>query len=212
MAIAKGQSNIKCERDLVILGFGEQIGILKTAQYRQEAIIKAQLFDNTSDSTIDNEEKMSIDKPLLEELQKIQECHLRIRRTILIGIYTLWELSLKAIVELKHAKADGSNQIRIIKDKKKSIAWNYLNVIYEGNIPLSALDIDGSVRILRNHMVHGNLSKDQLDQLRRFSICHSELYLKILTGECYFSDYEGLINLLKIISCELNNAEVTICK
>ncbi|WP_304679065.1 hypothetical protein [uncultured Duncaniella sp.] len=213
MAIAKGRSDIKCERDFVKQGFDEQIGILKNDQLQQERRLKSQLDNIHSDSTIDNDEKFSIEKPLVEELQNIQERHLRIRRTIMIGLYAFWELSLKAIIDLKCTKSSNSEkQINVTKDKKKSIAWNYLNVIYEDNIPLIALDIDGPIRVLRNHMVHGKLPKEQLEQLNSFSTNHPELYLRISIEGCNFYSYDGLLNLLNIISHELNNAESVIYK
>ena len=100
MAIAKGRSDIKCERDFVKQGFDEQIGILKNDQLQQERRLKSQLDNIHSDSTIDNDEKFSIEKPLVEELQNIQERHLRIRRTIMIGLYAFWELSLRNCLNL----------------------------------------------------------------------------------------------------------------
>lgn len=212
MAIAKGKSNIKSERDLVILGIGEQISILNNDQTHIEKSINTQLVNIQSDSTIDNEEKTSIKRPLLEELQDIQEKHIRIRRTILIGMYTFWELSLQAILGLKNAKFNDSKKKNdTTKNKQKSIAWNYLNAIYEGNIPAAALDIDDKVRVLRNHMVHGKLAEGQLAQLKDFSKCHPELYLTVSIDGCNFLNYNGLFNLLDIISSELNNAEVQIC-
>lgn len=177
MAIAKGQSDIKYERDLVRQGFDEQIDILKNDLFQQERQLKSQLYNIQSNSIIGNEEKFSIEKPLLAEHQNIQERHIRIRRTIIIGLYAFWELSLKAIFLLKYEII--GKQIGAVKDKTKSIAWNYLNAIYEGNIPLTALDIDGSVRVLRNHLVHGKLSKNQLEHLSSFSVNHPDLHLSI---------------------------------
>ena len=114
---------------------------------------------------------------------------------------------------MKCTKSSNSEkQINVTKDKKKSIAWNYLNVIYEDNIPLIALDIDGPIRVLRNHMVHGKLPKEQLEQLNSFSTNHPELYLRISIEGCNFYSYDGLLNLLNIISHELNNAESVIYK
>lgn len=209
MAIAKGQSDIKYERDLVRQGFDEQIDILKNDLFQQERQLKSQLYNIQSNSIIGNEEKFSIEKPLLAEHQNIQERHIRIRRTIMIGLYAFWELSLKAIFLLKYEII--GKQIGAVKDKTKSIAWNYLNAIYEGNIPLTALDIDSSVRVLRNHLVHGKLSKNQLEHLSSFSVNHPDLHLSISFEGCYFSNYDGLLHLLDIISIELNNAELAIC-
>ena len=209
MAIAKGQSDIKYERDLVRQGFDEQIDILKNDLFQQERQLKSQLYNIQSNSIIDNEEKFSIEKPLLAEHQNIQERHIRIRRTIMIGLYAFWELSLKAIFLLKYEII--GKQIGAVKDKTKSIAWNYLNAIYEGHIPLTALDIDSSVRVLRNHLVHGKLSKNQLEHLSSFSVNHPDLHLSISNEGCYFSNYDGLLHLLDIISLELNNAELVVC-
>lgn len=211
MAIAKGRSDIKYERDLFKQGFDEQIGILKNDQFQQERDLKSQLVNIQSDSLIDNEDNSSTEKPLFDELENVQERHLRIRKTIMIGLYAFWELSLKAILDLKYAKSNNAKkQVSVAKDKKRSIAWNYLNVIYEGNIPMIALDIDGSVRILKNHMVHGKLSKEQLEQFNSFALYHPELYLSVSNEGCNFCNYDGLLNLLNIISHELDNAEVAI--
>lgn len=212
MTIAKGKSNIKSERDLVIIGIDEQIGILKNNQTQREEPIITQLVNIQSDSTIDIEEKNSIKRPLLEELQDIQENHIRIRRTILIGMYTFWELSLQSILDLKNAKFNDSGKKNdTTQNKQRSIVWNYLNAIYEGNIPATALDIDDTVRVLRNHMVHGKLTKVQVEQLKDFSKCHPELHLTVSNEGCNFLNYDGLFNLLDIISSELNNAELQIC-
>jgi hypothetical protein len=212
MAISKGQLDIKSESDLVILGFEDQVKMLKDTQYQQEAVLKAQLFDILSDSTIDNDEKMSIKKPLLEELQNIKERHIRIRRTIFIGIYSLWELSLRTLSELKEQKsvnAEISN--KGTTKEQESYARKCLNRIYAYNIPAKALDIDSYVRFLRNYMVHGKFPKDKLEQLCDFSANHPELYLNISADSCYISSYDGLLNLLTLIQDELNNAELSFC-
>lgn len=208
MSITKGKSDIEAERDLVILGFKEQINCLKDAFSLQESALKAQLDYISGDPKSGIDEITSIEKPYIEELQSIQEQHTRIRKTILIGIYSLWELSLKSIKDTKSLQSSKNDtQLSIIENKKKSIAWNYLNEIYNESIPSSSLSIDNSVRILRNHMVHGRLSEDHLCNLRKFALSHSNLHLAICNKECDFSNYDGLLNLLDIISCELSSAE-----
>ena len=210
MAIAKGQSDIKSERNLVFLGFGEQIGVLKNAQFQKEIDLKAHLLDISSNSEIGKDERLTIEKPLIEELQNIEEQHIGIRRTVLIGLYSLWELSLRAIKDMKSAKNADAYSV-VSKSRQRSIAWNYLNAIYSGNIPLTALEIDDSVRILRNHFVHGDLSIDNLNHLKRFSEVHPDTNLRISNNSCYFSNYDGLLNLLNFISRELNDAEQAVC-
>lgn len=210
MAIAKGQSDIKSERNFVILGFSEQIGVLKNAQFQKGIDLKAHLLDISSNSEIGNDERLTIGKPLIEELQNIEEQHIRIRRTVLIGLYSLWELSLRAIKDMKSVKiADAYSEVS--KNRQRSIAWNYLNAIYAGDIPLTALEIDDSVRILRNHFVHGDLSVDNLNHLKRFSEVYPDTNLRISNNSCYFSNYDGLLNLLNFISRELNDAEQAVC-
>ena len=66
MAIAKGQSDIKSERNLVFLGFGEQIGVLKNAQFQKEIDLKAHLLDISSNSEIGKDERLTIEKPLIQ--------------------------------------------------------------------------------------------------------------------------------------------------
>lgn len=213
MVITKGKSDIEAERDLVILGFKEQINCLKDAFSQQKAALKAQLDYISPDSNFSIDEISAIERPHIEELQDIQEKHTRIRRTILIGIYSLWELSLKYIKDTKSLQSfKNDTQPSIIENKRKSIAWNYLNVIYNESIPSSSLSIDDSVRILRNYMVHGRLSEDHLCNLRKFALSHSNLHLIICNKECDFSNYDGLLNLLDIISRELNSAESEMCK
>lgn len=71
MSIAKGKSDIEAERDLVILGFKEQINCLKDAFSLQESALKAQLDYISGDPKSGIDEITSIEKPYIEELQSI---------------------------------------------------------------------------------------------------------------------------------------------
>ena len=60
MAIAKGRTDCKTERDLVLQGYREQLQILEDSQIEQENVFKAHLYDIITDYSISEDEKSSL--------------------------------------------------------------------------------------------------------------------------------------------------------
>ena len=110
MAIAKGLSINEAERCIVMQGFYEQLEIAQQSQYAQETSIKAKLYDIIEDNSLDEDEKQSLKKPLISELEEIENKHIRIRRSVLIGLYSFWEVSLKAILSSQSFISPHSNK------------------------------------------------------------------------------------------------------
>jgi len=65
MTIAKGMSNIKAEREIVLQGFREQIDVVEQSKVIQEQSIKAKLYDIITDNSISDEEKFALKKILI---------------------------------------------------------------------------------------------------------------------------------------------------
>lgn len=211
MAIAKGLSNNQAERNVVMQGFYEQLEIAQQSQYEQEASIKAKLYDIIEDNELSEEEKQSLKKPLTNELDEIENKHIRIRRSILIGLYSFWEVSLNNILSSQSSVFQHPNNEPSQKDRisKKSKVWKYLKQIYGENIPDTSLLINGAIRECRNYMVHGQLSSSQEKVIKSLKVSNPEFCISITGGNCVIMSYTGLRQLLEFITNELDNAEYT---
>jgi len=209
MAIAKGLSNKHAERNVVVQGFYEQMEIAQQSQSAQEASVKIKLYDIVENNVLGEEEKRSLKKPLIDELEEIENKHIRIRRSILIGLYSFWEVSLNDILSSQSSIILHSNNASQRKDRtyKKSKAWEYLNQIYGGNIPNISLLINGAIRECRNCMVHGQLSSSQEEVIKTLEVSNPEFCIRIICGNCVVTNYTGLRYLLEFINTELGNAE-----
>lgn len=210
MAIAKGLSINQAERCIVMQGFYEQLEVAQQSQYAQEANIKAKLYDIIEDNSLEEDEKNSLKKTLISELEEIENKHIRIRRSVLIGLYSFWEVSLKAILSSQSFISPHSNKgnLQIERTARKSKAWIYLKRIYGEDIPNTSLLIDDAIRECRNYIVHGQLSSSQEKTIRTFVASNPEFCIEIICGNCVITCYSGLLHLLEYISRELDNAEL----
>ncbi len=210
MAIAKGLSINQAERCVVMQGFYEQLEIAQQSQYAQESSIKAKLYDIIEDNSLEEYEKQSLKKPLISELEEIENKHIRIRCSVLIGLYSFWEVSLKAILSSQSFISSPSNKgnWQIERTPKKSKAWNYLKQIYGEDIPNTSLLIDGAIRECRNYIVHGHLSSHQEETIRILEVSNPEFCIGIICGNYVITHYSGLCHLFEYISRELDNAEL----
>ena len=210
MAIAKGLSINQAERCVVMQGFYEQLEIAQQSQYVQETSIKAKLYDIIEGNSLEEDEKQSLKMPLINELEEIENKHIRIRRSILIGLYSFWEVSLNAILSSQSFISPHSNKgnRQIERTSKKSKAWNYLKQIYGEDIPNTSLLIGGAIRECRNYIVHGQLSSSQEETIRTLEVSNPEFSIGIICGNCVIAYYSGLRHLLEYISLELDNAEL----
>lgn len=73
MAIAKGLSNNHAERNIAMQGFYEHIEIAQQSLYAQEASIKVKLYNIVENNTLDEEERQTLKKPLISELEDIEK-------------------------------------------------------------------------------------------------------------------------------------------
>lgn len=183
--------------------------IAQQSQYEQEASIKVKLYDIIEDNELSEEEKQSLKKPLTNELEEIENKHIRIRRSILIGLYSFWEVSLNNILSSQSSAFQHPDNEPQQKDgmSKKSKAWKYLKQIYGENIPDTSLLINSAIRVCRNYMVHGQLSSSQEKVIKSLEVSNPEFCISITGGNCVIMSYTGLRKLLEFITNELDNAE-----
>lgn len=99
MTIAKGRTTCETERDTMVQGFHELLKVLKHAKNQTEIQAKAALYDIANDKALSDEERWSQMRPFNEMLTEQEESDIRIRRTVLIGLFSFWELSLKDLCE-----------------------------------------------------------------------------------------------------------------
>lgn len=210
MTIAKGRTNCQSERDLVLQGFSEQLQILEGAQIEQESVFKAQLYDIITDYTISEDEKSSLKRPWSNELQELEERHIRIRRSVFISLYSFWEVSL---MDLAHTHIPKMVDIaRKSKRSKKFGASDYLKLIYGCKLPPSVNIIDNNIREFRNYLVHGTLTKDRESLIDALSNSHPEFCIKGIAGNYFIDNYRGVSEMLTLFSKELDIAESKILK
>ncbi len=209
MTIAKGRTNCKAERDIVHQGFCEQLEILKESQQSQENIFKAHLYDIITDYSISNEEKSTLKNPWIQQLQELEERHIRIMRSMFIGLYSFWEVSLMNIVETHISSCVDLKKSTSNKSKKMGVE-DYLKQIYGKNYPTTVEVINKNIRELRNYLVHGSLNTYRQSLINDLANNFPEMRIQIDCGEYYISDYSGLYFLLELFTHELDNAENSI--
>lgn len=210
MTIAKGRTNCQSERELVLQGFYEQLKILEDSQIEQENIFKAKLYDIVSDCSLYEEEGYTLKRPWTEHLQELEERHIRIRRSVFIGLYSFWEVSL-----MDMANTYIPTKVAIARNSKKSNNFgtsDYIKLIYGNTLPLSVFLIDNNVREFRNYLVHGTLTKKREALINALVNSHTELCVKAYGNVYFISDYKGIIELLTMLSRELDHAENQILK
>ncbi|MCM1139922.1 MAG: hypothetical protein NC453_15255 [Muribaculum sp.] len=202
-------STNQAEREIVIQGFREQLEIVEQSQIAQEQSVKAKLYDIITDNLITEEEKHSIEFPYLKILEDLEERHIRIRRSIFIGLYSFWEVSLMNMSDCQIANSGNTVQEQTKKNlqKKRLGASDYLSIIYGENIPESVDIINNNIRELRNYMVHGSNNPKRKEAIEELMEKRSEFHIKVSAGEYYFDDYEGLIKVLDSFERELNDIE-----
>ncbi len=211
MTIAKGNTSCQSERDLVLKGFSEQLQILEDSQIEQENEFKAHLYDIISDYSISEDEKSSLKHTWSNELQKLEERHIRIRCSVFIGLYSFWEVSLMEIVS--SCIPNYIEELKIISNKTGNFgARDYTKLIYGANVPKSIDLINYNICELRNYMVHGSMNESReslIDELRR---SHPEFCIVSQCKDSYIYKYSGLKVLLGLLSKELEATETQIDK
>lgn len=210
MTIAKGRTNCQSGRDLVLKGFSEQLQILEDSQIEQENVFKAHLYDIITDYSISEVEKSSLKHPWSNELHKLEERHIRIRRSVFIGSYSFWEVSLMNIVNT-HIPAMVENALKSKKSKNFG-ASDYLKMIYGGKLPSSVNLIDNNIREFRNYLVHGTLTEERKLLISTLANSYPEFCIRGISNTYFIDSYKGVSEMLMLFSKELENAENEILK
>lgn len=209
MAIAKGRTNCKAERDIVKQGFEEQLKILVAYNKQQEASLKSELYDILTDFSKSTEEKRSESVPLYNQLQELEDQNIRIRRAIFIGMYSFWEVSIKEILNT-YSPFCVKSEKKTSKKNKKNILTHYLSEIYPECAPPLVDIINHNIREFRNYSVHGTLSNSREKAINELIQSHPEFCIKSVDRSYYIDNFKGLNAILKLFQNELDNAEDTI--
>lgn len=224
MGFAKGRTDCRAERDLLLQSFDDLIEELALARKYQEITIKADLYDIHQDSQMDLEEKKSASKEYLDTLEDINERSIRIRRIIMIGLYCVFESSLKDIADYYNVlveKGDAqklSNQRKNIKkdsgakngrNNKKSDPGvsDYLHNFYNGFEEEYPEIIDPNLRELRNYMVHSSAPQSRIELIDKFRESHPEFNLIRSGKKFYFKTDNGIKLVKNLLFNELDEIE-----
>lgn len=210
MAISKGLTICKTERDLILQGFKEQLQILADSQNGQENLLKARLYDIIKDSSLPDEEKQTLKRPYLSQLEELMGYHIRIRRSLFIGLYSFWEVSLMDIVNTHIPTV--VEAARISKKSTNFGASDYLKLIYTDKLPSPVSLIDNNIREFRNYMAHGVIKEKQEQLLNDLATAHPEFGIKAICKDYFISEYKGLFEFLSLLYRELDRAENQILK
>lgn len=217
MAVAKGITNCQSEREITATGFKDLLNVVQNAKDINESNIKAKLYDIITNPFDSPEEKDCQKQPFENALSEQEESDIRIRRVILIGIFAFWEISLKEIcsfykipiIKNRGKKEETTNTKNNSNKKVKEplyISRDYINAIYDNNIPENVKIIDSGIKQLRNFMTHGSANKDRFRIIKTLAENHPEFGIKIEDSIC-LSSYDGLAKMTELIETTLTSTE-----
>lgn len=215
MSIAKGRTNCEAERDVIVQGFNDLLRVLRQAKHQKEVGIKSELYDIITNQSISEEEKDAQKKPFYDLLSESEESDKRIRRTILIGLFSFWELSLKGICDYYHidveaTKQNKSQKKKQPKDKTPRLSENdYLNAIFQAERPKEVSFISSTIKELRNYMTHGSAEDDRKAVIDSLISSHPEFSVSKTQDGYFINSYDGLDHILNKIIEGLCCAEAT---
>lgn len=213
MSIAKGRTDCEAERDTIVQGFNDLLRVLKDAKTRTEEYAKAALYELLQDKTLSEEERFTQMKPFYDLLSEQEETDIRIRRTILIGMFSFWELSLKDIcgyyrIDVKATK--GQKSPKEGKTKTGNTVYNvndYMSAIFRLGKPDVVRLISTEIKELRNYMTHGSADEKRQRIIDNLMAAHPEFCITKVCGDYHINSYNGFDSLLKSISEGLQCAE-----
>ncbi len=212
MPFIKGRTNCEAERDTIVQGFHELLKVLKHAKTQTEVQAKAALYDIASDKSLSYEEQWSQMRLFNDMLSEQKEADIRIRRTILIGLFSFWELSLKDLCgyyKINVAKAKDVNKESKSKKELNLSENDYLNAIFRDNRPKNIGLISSQIKELRNYMTHGSADQDRQEIIDNLIKTHPDFCISKICDGYYISSYDGLDEMLKTITDGLTDAETT---
>ncbi len=215
MTIARGRTDCEAERDTVVQGFRELLKVLKLAKNQTEVQAKAALYDIINDKSLSDEERCSQMRPFNDLLSIQEDLDIKIRRTILIGLFSFWELSLKNICEyykIDVATEKGTKQKKVC-DSKTAKTRNgendYLNAIFRNKRPSKVGLISSQFKELRNYMTHGSADENRQAIIDNLITAYPDFCISKISGSYYITSYDGLNKMLKIINDSVIDAETT---
>lgn len=215
MSFAKGRTNCEAERDVIVQGFNDLLQVLKQAKNQKEIGIKSELYDIITNQSISEEEKYTQKKPFDDLLSESEESDKRIRRTILIGLFSFWELSLKGIcdyynIDVEATKLNNTQKKKQSKDKTPRLSENdYLNAIFQAERPKEVGFISSTIKELRNYMTHGSTDDDRKAVIDSLISSHPEFSVSKTQDGYVIDSYDGLDHILNKIIEGLCCAEAT---
>lgn len=219
MSFAKGRSECEVERDIIAQGFADMLDLLSKNESDTKDYFKARLYDIETDKYLSNEEKQSDSSSLFTQMYYVDDKHDRIRRPILIGLYSFWETSLLNLCEHNnaiertfkenHLNGDKHRGNTTKKENGKRGSIPFLQEIYGGEqLPEPVRLIKDYIRELRNYIVHGTANEERKRTIDELSKSHPEFGIEVgCNCEYHLSSYKGLEEILIVIKSALDQAE-----
>lgn len=213
MKIAKGRTDCEAERDTIVLGFNDLLSVLQYSKIQTEEHAKAALFDIIHNKTLSEEERLDQMKPYRDLLSEQEEKDIRIRRTILIGLFAFWELSLKNICEYYRINVGATKGEKVSKSYNiknghcKYKVNDYTSALFPFRSPDIVEFISSQIKGLRNYMTHGSADEKRQAVIDSLIAAHPEFYISKNGNDYYISSYNGFESILKNISDGLQFAE-----
>lgn len=212
MTIAKGRTNCEAERDTMVQGFHELLKVLKHAKNQTEILAKAALYNIANDKSLSDEERWSQMRPFNEMLSEQEESDIRIRRTVLIGLFSFWELSLKDLCEYYKINVSKAKNEKNESNSKKGPNFSendYLNAIFTNTRPENIGLISSQIKELRNYMTHGSAGEGRQEIIDTLMAARPDFGISKVCGGYSINSYDGLDKILQIINDGLVDAETT---
>lgn len=206
--IANGKTNCEAERNLIAQGFSDILNVLKSAKDVIEMQAKTAIHDIINDKSIDPEERKSIIQPHYDLIKNQEETAIRICRTVLIGLFSFWELSLKDICG-NYGFELSEKAVNTKSDKTKYGENDYLNAIFQSKRPQIIGLISSKIKELRNYMTHGSLEKGRQDIIDQLMADNPNFGIIKVQAGYVLNSYDGMENILHAINEGLRIAEMT---
>lgn len=213
MTIAKGRTDCESEREIIVQGFNDLLKVLKDAKKQTEEHAKSALYDIINEHTLSDDERWSQMKPFNDLLSEQEETDIRIRRTILIGLFSFWELSLKDIcgyykLDVGMPKREKkNNKGKTPKENGFYKVNDYIKTIFPSELPNTVELISYQIRDLRNYMTHGSADEKRKGIIDKLMDSHPEFCIAKKCGDYHISSYNGLDSILRNICDGLQIAE-----
>lgn len=201
MTIALGRTSCEAERAIIVQGFNDLLEILNRTRRQNEVHVMSSINGVIKDEKLSDDERETEMKNCNELLIEQDESGVRMRRVILIGIFSFWELSLKDICEYYQLNSLMSN-----KHGHKTES-DYLDVIFQDNRPEIIHVISSQIKELRNYMTHGSAGEKRQNVIDELMSVHPEFGISKEHNDYYINSYDGIANILKYVTKGIINAE-----